>query len=298
MIDNSIKIKNYKEQIVLYFGCQDQGQINAYTLASTIVNFADSIKEANSIINPGFEIEVTVSALNSGSFKVVIKSFHSSLNNIFSSKPFQNIMYGVISAFIYQQTLAPPSTIINIHDNQVIIKDDKREIIVPRDTYDALKRIEKSTKFRNSISRAFSDIDNNNEISSFGLTENVDDKKPDIFIPKSKFGLLKTHLENRDEKRIIFERAELLIKTAVLKKTKKKWEFVWRGFEIKAPITDEEFYKKFYSHEIQIAPGNTLEVNLKIIQELDSSGVYINKSYEVETVYSLIPKFIQGSFKD
>ena len=55
---------------------------------------------------------------------------------------------------------------------------------------------------------------------------------------------------------------------AVLERGKRKWEFVWRGIKISAPVSDESFYDKFFKHEITIAPGDSLKVKLNILQQL------------------------------
>src|SRR5438132_243641 len=47
-----------------------------------------------------------------------------------------------------------------------------------------------------------------------------------------------------DEREII-ENTEVQIIRAILEKSRRRWEFVWRGIRISAPIADERFYAEF-----------------------------------------------------
>lgn len=71
----TIVIDDIKNELVLYFDTKEKA-VNAYTLATALVSLADAAKEANRIINPGYEIEVIVTALEGGSFKAVIKAVY------------------------------------------------------------------------------------------------------------------------------------------------------------------------------------------------------------------------------
>lgn len=95
-----IDIREYEEEIVLHFGGELK-KINAYTLASSLVSIADALKEANSIINPGNEIEVLVEAFGEGSFRAKIKTVYKGLNNIFTPARLESIALGIITAFTF-----------------------------------------------------------------------------------------------------------------------------------------------------------------------------------------------------
>tara|TARA_R110001592_G_scaffold7032_3_gene39521 strand:+ start:66022 stop:66480 length:459 start_codon:yes stop_codon:yes gene_type:complete len=90
------------------------------------------------------------------------------------------------------------------------------------------------------------------------------------------------------------EQANLFIKRAILERSKRKWEFVWRGFKISAPVLDDHFYSDFFAHKITLAPGDQLEVKLKIYQSKDEdTGIYSNDRYEVTEVMKHIPHITQ-----
>jgi len=105
-----VDIREYEEEIVLHFG-GERNKINAYTLASALVSIADAIKEANAVINPGYEVEVLVEAFGEGSFRAKVKTAYKGLKNLFNSNKLESIAIGVLASFIYQHTLAPDTDV-------------------------------------------------------------------------------------------------------------------------------------------------------------------------------------------
>ena len=289
-----VDIREYEEEFVLHFG-GERKKINAYTLASSLVSLADAIKEANSIINPSYEVEVLVEAFGEGSFRAKVKTAYKGLQNLFNSNRLEAIAIGIITSFIYQHTLAPDSEVkVIVNDTQVIIQQGDKQIIVPKTVYEAQKEVEKSEKFRKSISRTFEAVEKDKNITSFGFTKNIDDETPDILIPRKYFPLLSQPIEIEEPQREIQEVADLQIKRAILERTKRKWEFIWRGIKISAPVLCENFYNDFFSHKITVAPGDSLEAVLKIYQSRDEdTGIYTNSKYEVIVVHKHIPRNMQ-----
>lgn len=101
-------------------------------------------------------------------------------------------------------------------------------------------------------------------------------------------------LQAEEPFRTVEEVVNLQIIKAILEESRRKWEFMWRGIKISAPIVSKKFYVEFFAHDITIAPGDVLEVKLLIKQELDTkTGIYANKSYEVADVYKHIPRVRQ-----
>jgi hypothetical protein len=290
-----VDIREYEEEFVLHFG-GERKKINAYTLASSLVSLADAIKEANSIINPGYEVEVLVEAFGEGSFRAKVKTAYKGLQNLFNSNRLEAIAIGIITSFIYQHTLAPDSDVkVIVNDTQVIIQQGDKQIIVPKTVYEAQKEVEKSEKFRKSISKTFEAVEKDKNITSFGFTKNIDDETPDILIPRKYFPLLSQPIEIEEPQREIQEVADLQIKRAILERTKRKWEFIWRGIKISAPVLCENFYNDFFSHKVTVAPGDSLEAVLKIYQSRDEdTGIYTNSKYEVIVVHKHIPRNMQS----
>lgn len=289
-----INISEYNEEVVLHFGTESR-KINAYTLASTLVSIADAVKEANFIINPGYDVEVLVEAFGEGSFRAKIKTAYKGARNIFSSDTLKAIAFSVAANFIYEHTLAPENDVtVNANDKEVVIEQGETKIVIPRETYDATKEVQRSEKFKKSISRVAASIESDQSIDSFGFTANIEDEKPDILIPRKNMLLLSDPEEIAEPTREIEEQAVLFIKRAILERSKRKWEFVWRGFKISAPVLDDQFYSDFFAHKITVAPGDQLETKLKIYQSKDEdTGIYSNDRYEIIQVMGHISHVTQ-----
>lgn len=294
---NVVNIEEYQQEIVLHFG-GDRNKINAYTLASTLVSISDAIKEANSIINPGYEVEILVEAFGTGSFRAKIKTSYSGLHNLFSNNRLEAIVIGIISSFIFQHTLAPDTDVkVIVDDSQVIIEQGGKKIIIPKNVYEAQKEVEKSEKFRQSVSKTYEVIEKDRNVTSFGITKNINDEVPDIEVTRDKFYLINSPADMDEASREIQEVADLQIKRAILEKSTRQWEFVWRGVKISAPVLDEVFYADFFAHKITIAPGDSFEAILKIYQKREEqTGIFTNIKYEVIKVQKHVPRMKQTEF--
>jgi hypothetical protein len=95
----TVEIRNFEETIVIYFG-GETSRINAYTLASTLVAFADAAKAANAVLNPGYDVEVVVEALAAGSFRATIRTIFKEAGNLFSKDGLKAIVLGVLARAI------------------------------------------------------------------------------------------------------------------------------------------------------------------------------------------------------
>lgn len=279
-----IKIEEFEESLVIYLG-GESSTVDAYTLASTLISFADAAKAANDFINPGYDIQVQVEALGNGSFKTKIKALYKETKNLFSKNSLKIIVLGVISAFIYEHTLAPDITVnVIVKDESVIIQQGDKEIIVPREVHDYLKEVKRSESFKKEIGNTFSTIEKDGSITSFGIQKDMETPKPPVEIPRERFPLLSA-LKDEDqesEEKSTVQIENLQILRAILEKGTRMWQFSWKGIRISAPVLDDNFYQKFYNHNVTIAPGDALKVKLKVYQKRnDVAGVYVNKKYEV-----------------
>lgn len=293
-----VDVSEFEEDFVIYFGGKPK-RINAYTLASSLVSIADAVKSANSLINPGYHVEVVVEAFGEGSFKVKVKTLYQGAKNLFSKENLKAITLSVIAAYVYQHSLAPDVEInVIVNEAEVIIEQGDKKIIVPREVHDAVKEVEKSEKFKQSIGRTFEAIEKDKDIESFGITPRMEDKVPQISIPRERFSLLSNPPEIEDNQRYVVEVADLHILRAILERGTRKWEFVWRGIKISAPVLDDKFYSDFFAHKIMIAPGDSIEVKLKIYQSRDEdTGIFTNNRYEVIEVIRHIPRMKQTTIE-
>lgn len=290
-----IEIPRAEDRFVLHFETE-RHEVNAFALASSLVGLANAVKEANSIINPGYSIEVVVERLEDGSFRAGIRTIFKKTRSVFAHEAAKAIIYGVIGSWIYDQTLAQnkePTIIVN--DGSVEIRSGDKIIIVPREIYEAKKAVEKSERFQDSMGQVFNGALKDPDVT--GLKVTPPGKWPNLpSIPRDRFnGFVERYVG--DDSNTVYESATLEISRAILSRGRRKWEFYWRGVKISAPVLDEAFYNEFFAHEIAIAPGDMLSVVLKIYRKADpDSGILINSKYEVVEVSGHIPRGVQTSF--
>src|SRR5574340_502480 len=96
-----IDVREFESDFVIYFG-GEQKRINAYTLASSLVSIADAVKAANSLINPGYDVEVVVEAFGEGSFKAKVRTLYNGASNLFSKDNLKAIAVSVIASYVYE----------------------------------------------------------------------------------------------------------------------------------------------------------------------------------------------------
>jgi len=293
-----VYLAEFEDTVVLHFGT-DTTRINAYTLASTLAGIADAAKAANATLNPGYDIEVLVEGLGAGSFKARIRTIYHGAANLFSDATLRAIVIGVISNFIYQHTLAPNAEVaVHVNTTEVIIEQGETRIIVPRDVYEASQEVERSPKFRQGITQAIRALEEDGAVRTFGFSGHMEDSVPPVVIPRDRFAALPAFLGNADPatNRELLETTDLEILRAILERSTRRWEFVWNGMRISAPVSDQSFFDDFFAHRIMIAPGDALRVRLRIKQRrAPDIGVYINEEYEVVEVLQHIPKARQAA---
>ena len=287
----TIDLTGIEDTIILHFR-KEGARINAYTLASALVALADAIKEANSAINMGYSVEVVVEALEDGSFRIRIRTLYRSLKNLFSKQNVKAILLAVLASYIYERTLAPKEEIIvNVDTKSVVIEHGDDRIIVPRDVYDEKENVKNLARFQETVGKAFHVIKEDQEITSFSLDRGADPKDQLPEIPREDFDKIALPPEEEEDEKEITEVADLQIIRAILERSRRKWEFSWHGVKIPAPVLDQRFYDDFFAHRITIAPGDKLEVVLKIHQKRDpQTSVYTNSTYEVIQVREHHPK--------
>jgi len=293
-----VDAREFEEAFVLYFGGKPK-RINAYTLASSLVSIADAVKSANTLINPGYDVEVVVESFGEGSFKVKVKTLYHGAKNLFSKDNLKAVTLSVIAAYVYQYTLSPDIEInVIVNNNEVVIEQGDKKISIPREVHECVKEVEKSEKFKQSIGKTFEALEKDKNIESFGITPRVEDKSPVLLIPRSRFTLLSESPEAEENQRSIIEAADLHILRAILERGDRKWEFVWRGIKISALVLDEKFFSDFFAHKIMIAPGDSIEVKLKIYQSRDEgTGIFTNNRYVVTEVIRHIPRMKQTTIE-
>jgi hypothetical protein len=294
----TIDVGAFEDSFVIHFGSEFR-RINAYTLASTLVGLADAAKLANAQINPGYEIEVVVEALGQGSFRTKIRAIYRGAGNLFSQQNLKAIVLSVIAAFVYERTLAPDQdVVVNVSDAEVVIEQGDTRIVVPREVHEAKRDVEEVPEFRQKVGQAIQAAEDDPDVADIGIAPD-EDEDPPLKIPRNRFALISQPLPgNEDRTREVEETTVVRIVRAILQRSRRRWEFVWNGMTISAPVLDNQFYDDFFAHRITIAPGDALEVRLRLRQRLNPEiGFYLNESYEVVEVRRHIPRAEQDNLE-
>ena len=285
-----LRISSLSEGFALYFETPEQ-RINAYALASTLVALADAAKAANRRLNDGTELEIVVEALGGGSFRVRITALIRE-SGLFVKQAVPTIVLAVLANYIYDHTLAKKDPIqIQVLTDEVIVTQGDDRVIVSRQVHEATQVVSSDPDFTRHVDRMLGSVTIDDRVTGFGLSATVTGPPPEIMLPRELLEIRDSIPDEEAKTRIVEEDCDLQIVKAILERSKRKWEFKWRGVTIAAPITDPNFYTDFSSHSITIAPGDEFQARLAIKQKRDDfSGIYTNTSYEVITVYRHIPK--------
>lgn len=290
----TLEVRREVDRFVLYFDTPRR-EVSAYALATALVGLADAVREANAVVNPGYVVEVVVEALSDGSFKATVRTIFTKAKNLFSHQAVQAVIWGIVATHIYEKAIkteTPPQ--ITVSENLVIIQIGNDKIIVPKDVYEAKKQVEKSERFNAAVGKVFEAAASDPEVKGLAIVEDGGRERPPLVVPREKFVLFQNPQPVDETTREIIEITQVEISRAILERGKRRWEFFWRGVKIAAPILDERFFDRFFAHDITIAPGDALEVALRIVQERKpDSGIYVNVRYEIVEVYEHVPRLKQ-----
>jgi hypothetical protein len=295
----TVKLSQFEDALVIHFATEGR-RINAYTFASTLVALADAAKAANASINPGYEVEVVVEAIGPGSFRALIRTLYNKSRNLLGNQVVLAIVVGIITNYIYERTFAMDNAVkVEIKTDEVIIKRGNDRIIVPRNIYDSTRIAEKNPNFSKAVTRAFDAIGRDTDIEGIGFVPAIDCPPPGVLIKRDEVQAAALLPIETPTDRIVPEQVDLQIIKAILQRSKRKWEFMWRGVKISAPVVDDKFYVDFFAHDITIAPGDILHVTLHVYQSKDlDTGIYRNVKYEVVQVLRHTPRVKQLHFPD
>jgi hypothetical protein len=295
----TINIAQLEDALVIHFDTVGQ-RINAYTLASTLVSIADAAKAANSAINPGYDIEVIVEATGPGSFRAVLRAVYKEAGNLFSVNAARQIVLSIVATFIYQHACGVDHAVkINVYSQEVVVESGQNRVVIPRGIYDETHAAEQNPQFVRAIGKTFEAIGADDDVKGLAFVPRLDSPTPEFVIPQTTIRDVQIDVGVDPRTRIVDEQCDLQIVKAILEQSTRKWEFVWHGVRISAPVLDRSFYAKFFAHTITIAPGDELKVRLVMKQALDErTGIYTNVSYEVPEVLQHVKRMQQAVFSE
>lgn len=289
---------------VLHFGGRTN-EVDALTFGNALVSIAEAIRAINQQINPGFALEIAIDAVGPGSFRARLKTAKKTLKNLFSANIPRDIIIALLTTFLWEKVISPdepPKIIVN--DNSVIIEHGSDRIIVPREAYDAKAKVEANPTVNRHIARAMEVLEADPSVESFGIAKGLRDPEPVIEFPRWTFAIIRQNASPRPEEGSRYEDHEVVVSVhkAVFERSTRKWEFIWNGFKISAPILDQTFFDRLEARKVAIKQGDAFKATLRVHQIFDKmTGNWLNEKYEVIAVGDLVdrrPDQLSADFSD
>ena len=276
---------------VFHFGGRPN-EIDAITFGNALVSLAEAVRAINTQVNPGYSLEIAIEAVGPGSFRAKLRTAKKSLKNLFSASVIGDIAIGLLTTILWEKVISPedPPTII-VQTDAVIIQHGDDRIIVPKEVFEAKKKVERDPVVNRHIAKAMEVLDADPAVTSLGITTELRDPEPIAEFPKAVFPIIRQHAlaTPSDKSRFDDTKAVLSVHKAVFERSTRKWEFVWQGFRISAPILDDTFFDRLEARQISIRQGDAFEAELRVHQVFDAlSGTWLNDRYEVIAVGDII----------
>jgi hypothetical protein len=276
------------EEILLYFKIAGEG-LDAQTFANSLLAFDELYRAINAIANPGSEIEVDFIRSDVGSIRAVIRIFRKDTQTLLHA-PVTLLILPVLIAVIVTKIMSDPVN-ITINDDSYVVTQGAEKVVLPRGAPHVVQRVDKDLAVRRTIRKFFSVVEGDPNVTAVDFRLPRLPNVPILPIGKDQFATLRDLAEpeltvlpkKREEP---YDRVPVVVLTAVLERSKRKWQFLWSGHKISADIRDDDFFAKLANHEYEFGQGDTLTVDLIVEQELNEFvGAYENKSFYITKVY-------------
>ena len=293
------KFKN-SDGFVLHFGGRPN-EVDTYTFANALVAFSDTFRELNGQVNTSQSIQLRLEAVGPGSFRGRVKGVPKSIKN--ALKFTSNVaVLPLLMSFIYDNYIDDDTFEIQISDDYVVIVQGGDRTIIPRDAYDASKNLPSPAKVHEQMNRAIDAIEEDPSVQSFGIALELDDEKPTVDLGQAEWAIIRenrTQAKDDQKSRVEQEEVTLSIIKVVFSRSRRKWEFVWRGVKVSAYIDDPIFLAELMSGNQKVGNGDAVKAILDIGQEWDEDDkVWLNTSYAISKVIKYIPMEQRELFDD
>lgn len=298
----TVDLRNFKNSdgFVLHFGGRPN-EVDTYTFANALVAFSDTFRELNGQVNPGQSIELRLEAVGPGSFRGKVKGVPKSI--VDALKFAGNVaVLPLLMSFVYDHYIDDDTFEIEVNDDYVVIVQGGDRTIIPRDAYEASQQLPAPERVHEQMNRAIDAIEEDPSVESFGLAINLDDEAPTVDLGRDTWGTirdLRKRAVDDPKTKVIHEEVTLSILKAIFSKTRRKWEFVWRGVKVSAFIDDPVFVAELMSGRQKIGNGDAVKCILDIGQEWsETDRVWLNTSYAISKVIEYIPSGENGDLFD
>lgn len=284
-----ITLDHSGEEILLYFDISTEG-LHAQTFGNALLAFDELYRAINAVINPGIEVEIEFIRSDQGSVRAVLKALKRDAEDLME-KPLSLIVLPFLIAVLATWLLDQKVTII-VNDNNYIVERGHERIVLPRDSEQKAKRVESDRAVRRSVRNFFAICESDSSVKSVDFRSPRAPEQEIIPVVRDKFQIIREIpefvLSELEKSRTqSYYRQTVVLLTAVLEKSKRKWQFLWSGQKIWADITDPDFFTKLATHEYEFGQGDQLIVDLVADQELNEIvGAYQNRAYHIVKVHS------------
>ena len=145
----------------------------------------------------------------------------------------RNLLVSLLGCFIYAHVIDPttPPTIV-VNDNSVIVQNGRDRVIIPRAAWEAKAQLKKPEVVERNIARAFEAMEEDPNVTDFGLARGLHEPEPIGIIPRSDFALLARLGQSKsssEPNKFKDERTKVTVLKIVFERGDRKWQFVWNG---------------------------------------------------------------------
>ncbi|QQR37917.1 hypothetical protein [Devosia rhizoryzae] len=264
------------------------------TFGNALVSIAEAIRAINHEVNPGYSLEVAIEAVGPGSFRARLKTEKRSLLNLFSGQTARDLVIALLATFLWEKVIDPDTPpVITVNSDYVIIEHGSDRIIVPKEAFDHKAEVERSPAVNRHVSKTMEVLEHDPSVTSLGIARNLTDPEPVLDIPRGLFPIIRQNSvpATDDGRRSQEHNAILSVHKAVFERSSRKWEFVWNGFRISAPVLDQTFFDRLENRQLSLRQGDAFRAVLRVNQVYDRlSETWLNESYEVVTVGELVSR--------
>lgn len=290
MNDNTTKF-------TLKFG-GDQSDINANTYGLILINTVVLLEEANKELQTGAHLEIKVKSERKGSYLVDLGVQSAAVVGVIAPlitkeniETVKNVASRVISTATAGYELwkklkgEKPKEVTEKGETVVIITGNSNTVTVDKSVSNLVFH---NKRGQEAIANTFSALSKDNNVEDFSV---LGDKKETLFlVERPEFPELSKKVDIiQPDKQTLTETTHLYITRQSFEPNKKS-DFLYKGFQIVAWITDKEFWKAVDNGEA-FAKGDILFAELEIEQEFNKSiNTYENKGYVISRVIQHIPR--------
>ncbi len=279
-------------------------EVDVTVFSRALLDFAEVVKAANRQAKSNANVDVRIKATGEGSFESIIRLVLSHPQNTLAVVQSADIIVhdigaAVVGVYALRKWLARhdvQSASPNEETQQVVLTDVHGDsYTVQGNVYNMYSHDPAVTP---ALARTFGALDDDPAIAGFEI---LDDQRAVLFgSDHSDFGpMAAAPLPLADEDgttRIQLVDASLYIVRVVLEHSRtRRWQFLWGGNRISAPIADERFLEQVDSG-MPFAQGDVLRVKLERVQVYSPSiGTYETTGYTVREVIEHIPRADTGA---